>query len=246
MKIKDEVLSVLKNSTVDEEKNLLFLPQGQLDRKLYVDVNKCLESIGGTWNRKLKAHLFNHNPSEDLDEMINTSEWSDKKKEYQFFPTPYEIVCQMISLAEIKNTDVLLEPSAGQGNILDCFPRENPYVAVELMADNCKKLHEKGYSVANVDFLSLSNLDVDKIIMNPPFTKHQDVQHIFHAWNMLKSGGRLVSIVSESPFFRQDKVSVNFRNWIDENSVEIVDLEAGAFKESGTMVKTRIVVATKR
>lgn len=245
MKIKEEVLSVLKNSTVEEDKNLLFLPQEQLDRKLYTEVNKCLESIGGAWNRKLKAHLFDHNPSEDLDEMINTGEWNDKKKEYQFFPTPREIVRQMISLAEIKRTDVLLEPSAGQGNILEWFPKENPYIAVELMADNCKKLHEKGYSVANTDFLTLTSLDVDKIIMNPPFTKHQDVKHVFHAWNMLKSGGRLVSIVSESPFFRQDKISVEFRNWIEENNVEVIDLESGAFKESGTMVKTRIIVADK-
>jgi len=245
MKIKEEVLSVLKNSTVEEDKNLLFLPQGQLDRKLYTEVNKCLESIGGTWNRKLKAHLFDHNPSEDLDEMINTGEWNDKKKEYQFFPTPNEIVRQMISLAEINKTDVLLEPSAGQGNILEWFPKENPYVAIELMDENCKKLKEKGYSVANADFLSIENLNVDKIIMNPPFTKHQDVQHVLHAWKMLVHGGRLVSIVSESPFFRQDKTSVEFRRWIDENNVEVIDLESGAFKESGTMVKTRIIVANK-
>lgn len=246
MKIKSEVLSVLSNSTVDEENNLLLLPQEQLDRKLYVEVNKCLESIGGKWNKKLKGHLFEHNPSEDLDEMINTGEWSDKKKEYQYFPTPREIVLQMISLAEIKRGDVLLEPSAGQGNILDCFPRENPYVAIELMEDNCKKLKEKGYSVINSDFLSVENLNVDKVIMNPPFTKHQDVQHIFHAWNILKSGGMLISVVSESPFFRRDKISAEFRNWVEENGVGIIDLESGAFKESGTMVKSRIIFATKK
>lgn len=246
MKISENVMNVLIRSTVDEDSNLLFLPNEQLDRKLYVEVNKCLESIGGKWNKKLKGHLFDHNPSEDLDELLNTGEWTDKKKEYQFFPTPKEIVRQMISLAEIKNADVLLEPSAGQGNILEWFPKENPYVAVELMGENCSVLKKKGYSVAEADFLSLENLNVDKIIMNPPFTKHQDVKHVFHAWKMLSKGGRLVSIISESPFFRQDKISIEFREWIDENNVNVIDLDSGAFKESGTMVKTRIIVAEKK
>src|SRR5258706_8930647 len=101
MKIKNDVLQVLSKSTVDEDKNLLFLPASQLERKLYTDVNKCLESIGGSWNRKLKGHLFDHNPSYDLDEMIVTGEWTDKKKEYQFFATPKELVTRMIQLANI-------------------------------------------------------------------------------------------------------------------------------------------------
>ncbi len=105
MKIKNDVLQVLSKSTVDEDKNLLFLPASQLERKLYTDVNKCLESIGGSWNRKLKGHLFDHNPSYDLDEMIVTGEWTDKKKEYQFFATPKELVTRMIQLANIYKKD---------------------------------------------------------------------------------------------------------------------------------------------
>lgn len=245
MKIQDDVLSVLARSTVDEEKNLLFLPAGQLDRKLYVAVNKCLESIGGNWNRKLKGHLFDHNPSYDLDEMINTGEWTNKQKEFQFFPTPKNIAMRLVSLANIKIGDVLLEPSAGDGAILDCFPKENGYVALELMEENCRKLLQKGYSVIQKDFLTVEKLDVDRIIMNPPFTKHQDVLHILHAWNILNDGGRLVSIVSESPFFREDKISVEFREWLNEWNAEVIDLDSGVFKESGTMVKTRIIVVDK-
>jgi hypothetical protein len=159
MKIKQEVLNILKTSTVEEESNLLFLPDIQLDRKLYTDVNKCLESIGGKWNRKLKGHLFDHNPSDDIDEMINTGEWTDKKKEYQYFPTPKDIVLQMIGLADIQSRDMLLEPSAGQGSILEEFPKNNAYVAVELMPENCKVLKDKGYSVAHIDFLSWSPIE---------------------------------------------------------------------------------------
>lgn len=247
MKIKPEVLNVLKMSTVNEETNLLFLPNIQLDRKLYVEVNKCLEGIGGAWNRKLKGHLFDHNPSDDLDEMINTGEWTDKKKEYQYFPTPKNIVFQMINLANIQSTELVLEPSAGQGSILEEFPKNTPYVAIELMPENCKVLKDKGYSVAQTDFLSWNPVEkFDKIIANPPFTKQQDVKHVLHMWDCLKKGGRLVSIVSESPFFRENNLSKEFRSWLDENNGEIIELDAGDFKESGTMVKTRIIVVDKK
>ena len=247
MKIKDDVLNVLRSSTVDEDTNTLFLPPSQLDRKLYVDVNKCLESIGGKWNKKVKGHVFDHSPSEDLDEMITTSEWTDKKKEYQFFATPKEIVIRMIELAQIKKGELLLEPSAGDGAILDFFPKNNPYVAIELMDDNCKKLRDKGYSVSKGDFLNWTPENkADKVVMNPPFTKQQDVQHISHAWKCLVKGGMLVSIVSESPFFRENSLSRDFRDWIDMNDVVVIPLESGDFKSSGTMVKTRMIVATKK
>ena len=34
----------------------------QLDRNDYVKVNKALEALGGKWNRKAKAHLFDEDP----------------------------------------------------------------------------------------------------------------------------------------------------------------------------------------
>jgi hypothetical protein len=245
MKIKEDVLHVLRESTVDEDSNTLFLPPSQLERKLYSDVNKCLESIGGKWNRKAKGHVFDHNPSDDLDEMIVTGEWADKKKEYQFFATPQEIVIRMINLAQINSADVILEPSAGDGAILEFFPKENAYIAIELMGENCETLRKKGYSVSQSDFLESPVLDVDKVLMNPPFTKQQDVKHVFHAWKCLSKGGRLVSIVSESPFFRENSLSRDFRDWLDINNAVVIDLDHGAFKSSGTMVKTRIIVVNK-
>lgn len=246
LKIKDDVLQVLRSSKVDEDNNILFLPATQLDRKLYIDVNKCLESLGGKWNKKSKGHVFDSNPSDGLDEMINTGEWTDAKKEFQYFPTPKNIVKKMIELAEINSEDVILEPSAGRGAIADEFPKENPITLIELMPENFEKLKEKGYENVHLgDFLQ-STTFADKIIMNPPFTKHQDVKHIFHAWECLKSGGRLVSVVSESPFFRENSLSAGFRSWLEENNAEVIELESGDFKESGTMVKTRIIVVDKK
>lgn len=247
MKIADDVLDIIKFSKVDEKENVLFLPPTTLERKLYMAVNACLDSIGGKWNKKLKGHLFDHNPSDDLDEMITSGEWTDKKKEFQFFSTPLEIASRMIKLAEIEIGDFILEPSAGDGALLDLFPKQNRYFAIELMPDNCKKLTEKGYLVCEGDFLEFSPASyADKIIMNPPFSKQQDVKHILHAWECLAVGGRLVSIVSESPFFRDNYISINFRKWLLDNSAVIIELNSGDFKSSGTMVKTRMIVVDKK
>ena len=62
------VLSVLSSSRI--EGNKVFLPDSQLDRKSYQDVNKVLDALGGKWSKKEKAHLFNDDPTDQLEEVI--------------------------------------------------------------------------------------------------------------------------------------------------------------------------------
>jgi predicted RNA methylase len=245
MKIAVEVLEVLNNSKL--ENNILYLPPQQLDRKLYQSVNKVLELLGGKWDRKIKGHKFDSDVEELLNDAINFGEVVDHKKEYQFFPTPKNIVLQLIELAELNSSDCVLEPSAGEGAIADELNNftKNVYV-VELNPAMYERLAAKHQMSVNADFLQIEpNGLYDKVVMNPPFSKQQDIDHILHAFKCLKAGGILVSIVSESPFFRNNKKSIAFREWLSENNAEIIDLEPGAFKESGTMVKTRIIKVSK-
>lgn len=55
----------------------------------------------------------------------------------------------------------------------------------------------------------------------------------------------LVSVVSESPFFRTDKKSVTFRGFLEAHDAEVYKLDAGAFHESGTEIPTRLVKIRK-
>lgn len=247
MKIKENILDIL--GECDIRCNTVFLPQIQLDRKIYQEVDKCLESIGGKWSRKAKGHVFDDNPADLLDNLILTGETTDLKKEYQYFPTPKIIAHAMVEMAEIKPSDWLLEPSAGQGAIADAFPRGNKFTLVELNAKNCEVLLEKDYDPIHGDFLTFTPFSLgakyDKIVMNPPFSKQQDIDHVLHAFDLLKVGGILVSVVSESPFFRSNNKSVAFRNFLQDLSADIITLPEGAFKESGTMVRTRIIKIKK-
>lgn len=244
MKIKDEILKILMNCQIED--TMVFLPKETLDRKTYMAVNDVLTSLGGKWDRKTKSHVFPENPTDVFEECLTEGEYSSTKEQnkiYQFFKTPQKIVEKMIEHLDLKNEHDVLEPSAGDGAIAEFIPDKNKLVCIELNPERAKILKDKGFNVIEQDFLQHDKL-YDRIIMNPPFTKLQDVKHVFHAFSLLKEGGKLVSIVSESPFFRSGDLCEKFRELIDMQGKSFV-LDEGSFKESGTMVRTRIVVLEK-
>ena len=55
----------------------------------------------------------------------------------------------------------------------------------------------------------------------------------------------MVCITSESWVNGSQKKQVDFKNWLDEIEAEVIDIEKGAFKESGTAVGGRIVIINK-
>lgn len=247
MRINPEILDILGNCRI--EGNVLFLPEGQLERSVYLAVNKCLDSIGGKWNRKSKGHVFDYDPTEELDSLLITGETEDMKKKFQFFPTPRPIAELMCNMAEIDSDSRVLEPSCGNCDLADVIWERQPEKlhGVELNRDMMKGFMQREYPVIfGIDFLDCKAKGAyNRIIMNPPFSRQQDIDHILHAFSILENDGVLVSVVSESPFFRSNKKSVEFRTFLDKVYAEIVELETGDFKESGTMVKTRIVKIVK-
>jgi hypothetical protein len=86
----------------------------------------------------------------------------------------------------------------------------------------------------------------DVVLMNPPFSKGQDVKHVTHALGFLKPGGRLVAIMGAGVTFRQDKRTNEFRELVQAMGGTIERLPEGSFKSSGTMVNTVIVVIDKQ
>lgn len=166
-----------------------------------------------------------------------------------YFPTPKPLIDTMLEHAQIEDGMAVLEPSAGKGNIADEIHKEHPEANLEVVEYNNSLstfLKDKGYNVVGSDFLELTG-HYDRIIMNPPFEKLQDVEHVRHAYELLKPGGRIVAITSASPFFQQTKKAEDFREWLDELGADYSQNPEGSFKNAdrSTGVNTYMVVIDK-
>jgi hypothetical protein len=239
------VEEVLQNCRV--ENNVVFLPEVQLDRKLYLQVNQRLEFIGGSWNRKARGFVFEHDP-EPLLGRVQGGEQVNLKKEYQFFETPKEIINFMLSHASIREGMLVLEPSAGKGAILRELPRNVTAVACELNPLCYPFLKEEFPRVALIegDYLETTLVKkFDRIIANPPFSKNQDIAHIMKMYEDCRPGGRIVTVASKHWEFAIGTKENNFRCWLERLQHHKYDIEPGAFKDSGTMVGTTILVIDK-
>lgn len=133
-----------------------------------------------------------------------------------FFPTPLPTIETMLQLADITPGMHALEPSAGIGSIADAMREAGAAVeTVELRHALCDILREKGHSVHHGDFLEWKpERKYDLIMMNPPFERGQDAAHVMRAYDLLNPGGKLIAIMSVGPFYRQDKKSESFREWV--------------------------------
>lgn len=186
--------------------------------------------------------MFQEDPSDLLFEIAN-GEKRDLKKEYQFFATPDDLADEMVARASIQPDDLILEPSAGQGAIIDSILRLHPNYEVfycEQMPTNILMLEKKYERVSNVKALHPFNDDFlqldpgsrdgavpdwqwpgyDKIIANPPFTKNQDIDHIMKMYSLLTLPG--LGVKEQSHLTRAGKlVTLASKHWqISSNKKE--------------------------
>ena len=261
---------VLQNCRV--EGTTVKLPDTQLDRKLYQEVAKSLELIGGKWKGgKVFGFMFPEDPTDLLHQIAN-GEKRNLKKEYQFFATPPELADRLVELAYERkkvvqqntwdsayNITRILEPSAGQGAIIDAIRGKlggaTVVHAYELMDVN-RSILENKYNKENdnayfrlcghPDFLTHdTKLRYDWIVANPPFTKNQDIDHVRKMYSLLKDNGVLVSITSEHWVNSSNRKESEFREWLDEVGAEVQDIDRGSFKASGTLVGGKIIIIQK-
>jgi methylase of polypeptide subunit release factors len=133
-----------------------------------------------------------------------------------------------------------------------CAIEINPEMAVELA---CKFDNNRGAKPINVfvtcgDFLQHTE-KYDRIVMNPPFTADQDIDHVLHAYDLLNPGGRLVSVMSPGWQTKTNGKCRRFRDFymhlMNEKSLAMEPevVPPGTFKESGTTIGTVIVVMMK-
>ncbi len=243
--VKMETLEILKQSII--EGNIVKLPDIQLDRKQYLEVKKKLEGIDGKWKGgKTAGFVFEENPTELLKQVSN-GENRNLKKENQFFETPEALADKLVGYANLQPDDLVLEPSAGRGAIIKAINSVLDYKLVdcyEIMELNKTYLEKmENANLIGSDFLKFNITNrYNKIIANPTFNKNQDIDHIRKMFSCLKEGGRLVTIASKHWQGSNNKKEKEFREWLEENNVTPIEIDAGEFKDSGTMIPTCIII----
>lgn len=240
--IEPDLLSLLRSARLAD--SALVLPAQRLDKAVYARLDAVLRALGGKWDRGSQSHLFAPGDMSSLEAAIVTGRFIDPK-DFGFFPTPPEIARRVIEAADLREGDMVLEPSAGHGSLADMAAAlvgpQNVHVA-EMLPRNRAVLQAKGYEILGEDFLAIAPEPIyDRIVMNPPFGNMADVDHVRHAAQFLSPGGRLVAIMSPSFEFRSSSKAKDFRDLLLAAAGRVEDLPDGSFKQSGTNVRTVLV-----
>ncbi|MFC5393066.1 methyltransferase [Bosea vestrisii] len=215
---------------------------GKLDPKTYAAVDAVVAAAGGKWSRKARVHLFPGDARTAVDAAIESGAATRKQDLGQFDSTPV-VVARIVELAQISPGASVLEPSAGLGAIAHAAAAAGAVVTcVELDPSRAEVLKAEGFKVLAGDFLTFSHIGpFDLVLMNPPFAGQADIDHVRHAAAMLRPGGLLVAVMSAGVGFRQDRKATEFRAWLQDLGGSIESLPEGAFKASGTSVRSVIV-----
>jgi hypothetical protein len=241
MEIETSVLAALSSARMNGPHLVI---EQQLDRHLYVRVNKVLMAAGGRWNSRAKAHVFEGDAAERMEQVILTGSVVVPKDEFEFFETPAAVVDRVLEEARVRGDMRVLEPSAGRGALLSPLRGLAVIDAIEKMPANAAFLRSCGW-IADVhegDFLAVEPKPVyDRVLMNPPFSRQQDVKHVLHALGFLAPGGRLVAVMSAGAHFRTDRLATEFRGEVERRGGVIEPLPDQSFKSSGTCVNTVLV-----
>ena len=119
----------------------------------------------------------------------------------------------------------MLEPSAGLGAIAEPLKAALPEAQLDLYEVdhlNRRVLKEKGFSLAGCDWLTeATNASYDLIAMNPEFRAEAYLQHVEKAFDCLKVGGFLATIVPYSFLSSTSTLANKLRETFAEHGWEI-------------------------
>ena len=182
-------------------------------------------------------------------------------KDFGFFETDEKTALRLLQIAGRDGLDAfqgcsVLEPSAGRGALADIArQRGGAVTCVEIQGENCAVLRHKGHRTIQADFLKLGRADLpmfDVILMNPPFDRGRDCDHITHAVQFLKPGGLLIAITSARIEYADDRRHRAFHKMLERmvnpnrwSGEKWSDLPPGSFAHAGTNVNTRALVFFK-
>ncbi|PRX66185.1 uncharacterized protein DUF3560 [Nonomuraea fuscirosea] len=190
-------------------------------------------------------------PKMNMDELAAKIEAAlpEVPRDSEAFFSPPAVVARILDAAGLEPGMVVLEPSAGAGAI-----------AKAAAAAGCEVHCIKRYPQLSKDLLDVPGIvglttgdflqaapshfpdRFDRVLMNPPFSRGQDIAHVVHALQFVKPGGRLVAVMGAGITFSQVKAAQDFRQLVEDWEGEIIPLPKDAFAAAGLSVLTVAVV----
>lgn len=181
-------------------------------------------------------------------------------RNFGFFPTSEEVAQKVLEIGEMTRIDqdaTILEPSAGTGSLIEAVLAAGAVArnitAIEIQNDFCSQLRALGLGkVINENFLKCDPTVIgqfDVVLMNPPFDRSLDCDHVLHAMKFVKPGGKLVAIMAAGVEYRDNaRAKAVSRHAADWNAIwydAFRDLPERSFAHAGTNVNTCVLAIKK-
>ncbi|MES2338304.1 MAG: strawberry notch family protein [Pseudomonadota bacterium] len=258
------------------------LPHGPLDRKT---LNAAMiEARGGTdaagcWTQRdsfelmeagLVIHLQKQGTPIILDDVVQRialvdslptqTVRSEEQIALQQFSTPADLAALAVVLAQPRATDIVLEPSAGNGLLVAQLPRVQALYLNELDEPRRGRLRMlfPGAHVSSHDgaLINATMADLPRptlILMNPPFSRdagrgedqHAAARHLQAALRRLAPGGRLVAIMPDW-FARSASMTQVYEATLSGTSVQTAIRLEQCYRKHGTGIAVRLYVIDKK
>ncbi|MDV2994873.1 MAG: hypothetical protein N4J56_004527 [Chroococcidiopsis sp. SAG 2025] len=169
-------------------------------------------------------------------------------KSWDLFPSPPWVVDLLVEAANIELGISCLEPSAGFGTLAASLQKAGALVEViEPIPELQTILALQGLLLIGSDFLTtpIERDRYERVVQNPPFS--QQISHVKRAYQCLKAGGRLVSLVSHSPWQYNTSFYQQFRYWLNAVNAQVQELPWGLFVNSDryTSVECCLIIIDK-
>lgn len=189
--ISNQVLKLIRTSSRwwKQYEQMYFTKHIDTDKQTIESLKDIMTLIGATYKTTMGDSItfsIDYDPSDVLSEILYTG-MIPNSKSYQFYPSPDKIANDVIAYANPSIGDSILEPSAGNGNLVDKLDVKfrKKLTLVELSKIRCDVLTSKGYeNIINCDFVEYVKsckdlgLSHDIVIMNPPFSESRWQIHL--------------------------------------------------------------------
>lgn len=184
---------------------------------------------------------------------------SEDQIDWQQFSTPVDLAAVAMMLANAQPTDIVVEPSAGNGLLIAQLPAVTELQLNELnevrrlrLTDIFPRATVTGHDGAAIASTLRGNTRPSLIIMNPPFSRSLGrgadhlaaVRHLSAAITHLRAGGRIVAIMPDwfSPSARMRQV---FDNTLAAVAIRTSIRLEQAYTKHGTSIAVRLYVLDK-